>query len=892
MLKFLRRIGYALSSRRRHGELAAELEFHRAERQSQLERSGVPASEARTASVRALGNLTLAQEDARQVWVAAWAESIWQDAGYALRVVRRDPGFAAAMIVVLALGIGATTAVVNLLDALVVRSLPVRDPERLVYFSKPSFSYPVFEDLQARGSSIFTRLVAWNFERENIEWATEIEPAEVLMASGDFYSMLGIRAALGRTFSAEDDVIGGGASGLVALISEAAWQSRFGGSPDVIGRTVRIRRRPFTIVGVTPAGFFGVAPGLAPEITIPLTTLQDEETLQSRTDSWVHLMGRLHDGLALDRANVWLQTVWPAVLAATAAPGMRADRVAAYAARTTSLESARTGYSRVRNQFEEPLWVLLALVALLLTVSTASAANLLLARGAARHREFSVRLAIGAGRWRVVRQIVVEALVWTLLGSAVGLTVGVWSSATLVTMMSTWENPITIETGLTWRTGSIALALSLALAVVCAIVPAIRATGLNIGAAIKACAPVEGATARRWSLGPLLVVSQVGVTVLLLFGAALFARSLNRIVGQDVGFERKPILIVAADASAAGYAGARHAAFYTELHRRLSAIPGVESASLSQYPPISDEDGAWTENIGIDGKAVEQDEAREVYLNGVTPDYFRTMGIRVLQGRGFTGGDHGSSRREVIVNEWLARTFFPGENPVGRKVTIGRHAFGRDLEVVGVVTAPKYQHLTEASRSVVFLPRSQLADVLDGENLVAEVRVAGPLPAAAEHVRREIRALDASMPIRIQALTDRIRASLARERVIAALATTLGLTALALACAGLYGLLAYTVSRQTREIGVRVALGASRGRMRRMVLRRSVRLGLAGISVGIAASLAFGEFARNLLFEVSETDPFALAAAAGLMLVVAIGAGYLPARRAARVDPIVALRAE
>ena len=889
-MTLLRRLRYLLTINREQQALADELEFHRAERQRELERRGMTSAEADAASRRALGNVTLAREDARGVWIATWIEGVWQDAGYSMRVLRRNPGFALAMVLVLSLGIGATAAVFSLVDALVLRGLPVKDPERLVYFSRPSFSYPVFAELQARGSNMFSNLAAWNLEQLNVRWDTELEPAEVLEASGHFYSTLGLQAAIGRLFSAEDDAVGGGSSGMVAVISHAAWQIRFRGSPDVIGRTVRLGAQPFTIIGVAPRGFFGVAPGLAPEITIPLTALHSQEDLRARTRSWVHLLGRLADGLTIQQANASLRSLWPAVLEVTTNPGMPADRRAMYLGRTTSLESARAGFSRVRNQFEEPLWVLLALVGLLLAVAMASAANLLLARSVARHREFAVRLAIGAGRWRIVRQVLTETLVWTVLGGAAGLMLASWASARLVSMMSTWESPIALETGPTWRVVAFATVLAFLTAAVCAIVPALRSTQVRGRSVLKEGAQVEGAGSRRWSLAKTLVVAQVALTVLLLFGASLFLRSLDRILAEDAGFDRDRALIALTDASAAGYSDARHSAFYEELLRRLRSIPGVESASLSQYPPISDQDGAWTQSIGIDGAPVPTDLTREVYFNGVTPGYFRTLGIRLLQGRDFAAEDHAASARVAIVNETLARTFFPGQNPIGRTITIGRDASRRDLEVVGVVTALKYQHLMEPARNVAFLPCAQLKESLEGENLVAVVRAAGPIAPAADRVWREIRAIDASVPIRIQTVDERIRASLVKERVIATLATALGFAALILACAALYGLLAYTVSRRTREIGLRLALGAERGRMLWMVLRQSLILALAGIAAGLGASFALGGFARNLLFQVTETDTLAVAAAGILMLLVALIAGFLPARRAARVDPMAALR--
>lgn len=887
MLKFLRRVQFWVHHRQIEADLAAELEAHRAMKQEQLQRSGVAPDEARDASRRALGNLTLAREDARHVWLAPWIEGVWQDAAYAVRIIRRSPGFALSMIVVMALGIGATTTVFSLIDGLILRSLPVSRPDRLVYLSRPSFSYPVLTELRTRGSHIFSEVAAWNLEGENIEWTGALEPSEVLMASGNFYSTLGIDAALGRTFTPADDRIGGGPNGLVAVISYASWQRRFDGDPAAIGRTVRIKRRPFTIIGVAPRGFFGVAPGLAPEVTIPLTALEDDRRLRSTTSSWLHVLGRMPDGVTVESANAALQSIWPSVLTVTTSPDMPADRRAMYMSRTTSIESAHAGYSRVRNQFQEPLWLLLGLVGLLLTVATASAANLLLARSAARRRELAVRLAIGAGRARVVRQMVTEAAVWT---AAAGLMVAGWAGSALVAMMSTWEEQIALDVGPNLRVLLFTVTLAFVTAALAAMLPALRATRIDCGSALKEFGQLAGQPARRWSLGTALVIAQVALTVLLLFGAALLTRSLQRILAQDAGLERHGILVVSTDAEAAGYTDARHTTFYTELLDRLKAIPGVQSASMSSYPPISDEDGAWTQSVGVDGAPVQQEPARQVYFNVVTPGYFRTTGIRLLQGRDFTAADQPGTTRVAIVSDSLARRLFPGQTALGRIISIGRDKSKQNLEVVGVVSDSKYQRLQEPTRSIAFLPCAQMVEAIAGENLFAEVRTAGPALSLAESVTRTVRTLDGSVPIRIQTVEDRIRESLVTERVLTVLATTLGFAALALACAALYGLLAYTVSRQTNEIGLRLALGAGRERMLWMVLRQSLVLGLTGIAAGVAASIALGRLAQNLLYQVSATDAMALAAASSLMLAVTLLAGFLPARRAARVDPLVALR--
>jgi putative ABC transport system permease protein len=887
MPKLLRRLIYWLRHRQLEADLAEELDFHRSMKQERLEHRGMTAVEARYASSRALGNATLAREDARAVWVWTWLDDLARDTIYALRSLRRSPAFATALIVVTALGIGATTSVFGLLDALVLAPLPVKNPDRLAWVRSPSFSYPLYTAMRERSGDMFSDFFAWNLESLHVDWDGQIEAEEVLTATGDFYSTLGVHPALGRTFDGNDDRIGGGPSGLVAVISHAAWQRRFGGNPSAIGRTIRIQGKPFTIVGVAPRGFFGVAAGLAPEITIPLLSLQDPEALKMTSSAWLHLMGRLRDGVRLEQAHAALQRIRPQILEVTTSPGAPADRRAKYLSRELGLASGRTGFSRVRRQFEEPLWLLLALVALLFTVGCASAANLLLSRGVARQRELAIRLAIGASRMRLIRQFFTESLVWAALGSVAAILVGIWVSQALVAMMATREEPIVLDVTPSWRVMVFTLTLTAVTVIICSMLPALRATRLAPHTTIKDAAHATGTVLRRWSLGKILVTSQVALTMVLLVGAALFVRSLAGVLSQDTGFDRNNILVIATDPTVAAYQDERIDAYYAQLRDRLASLPEVESASLSVMPPISDEDGNWTQAIAVERAPLGPDTGRFVYFNAVSPRYFATLGMRLLQGRDFSMADTSSNTRVVIVNESLARTYFPGVDALGHHITIGRDARRRDLEIVGIVADAKYQRLQESTRNIAYLP---IAQHTAGNNLYAEVRSRGPASALIERVRREILAQDPGIPVRIETVTERIRMSLVKERVIAVLASGVGVAALVLACAGLYGLLAYAVSRQTMEIGLRLALGAERSAVLWMVLRDCLVVTGLGTVVGIGASLALGRFARTLLFQISTTDAVSLGVAICIMLAVALCAGFLPARAAARVDPATAVR--
>jgi predicted permease len=891
----MRRLGRLLGGWRRRwrldADLSEELEDHLARKREALERDGLPPGEAAYAAMRALGNVALAREDARAIWGWPALESLTQDVRHAFRMLARNPWFGLAVIAVTGLGIGATVGVGGLLDALVLRPLPVREPSKLVYLGPPSFSYPVFEEVRSQGGGILESLFAWNVERLNVQWHDEVEPADVLFAGGAFYATLGINAAAGRLLTPDDDQMGGGRDGFVAVISHACWVRRFSADPAVVGRTIRIDRQPFTIVGITPRGFFGVAPGLSPDVTVGLTSLERPESLRSTSRSWVHVMGRLRPGVSLADANRAFHSLWPAVLGATAPAGATADRRTAYLDRRARLESGRTGFSRVRRRFAEPLWLLFALVTLLMVTACASTANLLLARVSARQREVAVRMAIGAGRRRVVRQLLTETTVWTSIGGAAGVLLASWGSAALVSMMSTPGDTLAIDATPSARTLSFALGLAILMGIACAAVPAWRITRRDTASSLKEASGCDVGL-RRWSLNTTLVVAQVAFAIVLVVGAALFVRSLQRVLAEDAGFDRQHLLVVATDPVFAGYEGARLSAYYEQLAERLAATPGIESASVSKYPPLTNDLGSWSENVRAREDADQPGDGRVVSLTTVTPGHFRTLGVPLLEGRDFGGADDASAPDVVIVNHATARALFGAASPLGRQITIGRGDSRREPSIVGVVGDSKYQHLQEPRRYIAYLPYRQHAAVLASDNQFAQVRTAGAPAGVVDAIRQQVRELDPAVPIRIESMADRVRASVVTERVLAALAFALGVTALALASASLFGLLAYAVTRRTREIGVRMALGAERREVVGLVLRECLVITASGMALGLAASLALGGFARRLLFEIGPSDPLSLAGACAVMAAVTLAAGAIPARRAARVEPVVALRHE
>ena len=836
------------------------------------------------AGASAMGNVTLAREDARAVWTWRWLADAAQDARYATRSLVRQPAFAIAAIAIVALGAGATLAVFGLLDALVVRSLPVPRPDRLVWFSNPAFSYPIYREVKAR-MAVFDGVFGWNIDRSYVDWSGgrgELRATDVLEVTGDFFRTLRVGTSIGRTFG-EDD-------GRVAVLTFDAWRSHFAEDPAAVGSEILVGDAAFTVVGVAPAGFFGVAPGLDPEVILPIAGRYGaaDPVLTSTTSSWLHLMARLKDGVGVEQAQAALGSIWPAVLEATTPGTMPAGRRAIYLGRVTRLEPGRTGFSPVRNQFADPLWLLMGLVGLLLAVACASVANLLLARGVHRRREIAVRLAIGAGPGRVFRQLLAESVVLTLAGTTLGILLASLEQTILVGLIQTSRNHAVLDTSIGWRSGALAVLLALAISALSAGLPTLQAVRGSVEAVLRRRDGDRFSRLRRMSPGTLLVALQVALAVVLLAGAAVFARSLTRVLGQDMGIDTSHVLIVSADAAAAGYKGSAQRAFHLTLLERLRRVPGVESAALSWVPPISNAMGDWTQSIGVDDAPIAT-TGPSVYFNGISPHYFSTVGTRLRRGRDVAVSDTASTPRIVVVNEALARQFFSGLDPIGHRITIGRTAGRRNLEIVGVVEDAKYRTLQEPARNIAYLPIAQAEDVTNGRDLFAEIRTA-TMPAVAADASRIVRELDSRVPVRVETIAARIRDSTLSERLIAVLAAALGGAALVIACASLYGLLAYTVSRRRRDIGIRIAIGARPGSVIWAVQREALAVTLIGVAGGLAATAGLGRFlGAALLFQTAPTDPLALGVAAVLMLAVSAAAAFVPARRAAATDPLAAL---
>ncbi len=773
---------------------------------------------------------------------AQHADVLKQDLTYAGRTLARTPVFAGTAVLALALGIGGMCAVFTLVDQVVLRQLPVPQPERLVYFDSPSFSYPVLREVQRQVPSLHG-VFGWTIERLHVTFDADPEAVDVMQASGGIHDTLGIRPAAGRLLRPSDD-----AGEAVAVLSYSAWQQRFGGDAGVLGRTLLVEHVPVTIVGVTPKGFFGVAPGLAPELTLPVTLAErlrpdDAGILEEVSASWLHMMGRMKDGLTLAGADAALQATWPRVLEISTpmtAPAKDRER---YLRRRTKLMEADTGFSRVRRQFEQPLWLLTALVALLLTIGCGTMANMMLSRTLARGHELSLRRAIGAGRGRLLRQMLTEGLLLTSAGAVLGVLFGVWGSQALVRLLSTTDSLITVDSTPTFWTLAAAGGLALTMGLVMTACTAMCALRAEAGDALRAAPRTAGASVAERRMGALLVSVQVALSLTLVVGASVFALNLHRLLTAPIGLDRARVLLVQADALFAGHTEEKLPRYYESALERLVALPGIVSASYSRKPPVSSSVGSWWDPVGADDRPADS-RGERTYLNAVSEDYFTTTGMRVLAGRTFDRRDGPGAPPVVVVNGRLAERLFGTESPMGRRINIERDQQREYFEIVGVVDNAAYQYVHEDVRAIAYFPYRQAAGTIENRNLFIELRTSGPPAAAIGAVREALRQQDARVPLQIETLEARIAESLVQERALALLATSLGGTALVLAAAALYGLMAYAATARTREFGVRVALGATPGAIGGLVLRDAARITVVGIAVGARAHADAGKVCR------------------------------------------------
>lgn len=829
-------------------------------------------------------------------------DSFSSDLKYAVRQLRQAPGFAVIAILSLAFGIGANTAMFQLIDAVRLRTLPIEKPEELVYVDFPDGSKRSgwFSTRSARFTSAqweqirmhqqaFPTIMAWSATRFNLSAGGEARYAEGLYVSGDFFRTLGVSPLMGRTFTVTDDTNACPNPG--AVLSYSFWQRELGGDPSALNRTVMLEGRQFPIVGITPQSFFGVEVGRRYEVAIPLCAdrlLAEDKKGRAplRHAWWISIMGRLKPGWTVMQAKSHLEAIAPAIMQATLPEQYRPDDAKKYLANKLTATPGATGVSGLRRQYERPLWLLMAITALVLLIACANLANLLLARASIREREVAVRLALGASRGRLIRQLLAESFLLAIIGAVAGVTLAQILTRGLVLFLSTKDTPLFLGMGTDLRILGFTAALAVATCVLFGLAPALRATHLKPVTALRSGGRSVTAGRERFGLRRALVVTQVALSLVLLIGALLFVRSLQKLMAVDPGFQSNGVLAVNLNLARPQYAKERYPALHRELAERLAARPGIASVGQVGFTPLSG--SGWNDvvrkEIGSEG--------HESFFNRAGVGYFRTMDTPVIAGRDFNDRDTLSAPQVAIVNEAFARKIFGDANPVGRTFRKDESAGKPDwvIEIVGLVKNTKYYELREDPRPIAFFPTTQ--DQNAGPEVTFVIRTAGPVRDVMNNVKAAVAEVSPAIGIEFRILSQQLQESLLRESLMAMLSSGFGFLAGFLAILGLYGVISYMVAKRRNEIGVRMALGADRGSVVRLVLHEAGILLGAGLIVGVLLSLWAGRTASTLLYGLQPYDPVTLGAAIVLLAAIALVATYGPARRAASLDPMTALREE
>jgi predicted permease len=897
------------SRERMERDLDKELRFHFESQVSDKVRSGIPEGEARRLTRLEFGGTDQIKEDCREARGTFWMESASQDVRYAMRQLRNSPGFTITAVLILALGIGAVTAVFSLIDAALLKMLPVQNPEQLVEFKainpkfpvNEAFSYPTFKTLQDQ-TQAFAGVFA--FRRLN-DIDVEVDGRGGLAAgqlvSGSYFTVLGVKAVLGRTILPVDESAAG--QNPVTVIGYDYWRTRFASDPNIVGKHLLLNNVPFTIVGVTQPEFFGVQPGERVEVSVPLTMIGSvypgfansggpADCLKAPFRNWLHAMGRLQSGISAEKATASLQPVFSQSMrdAAASLAGLPVDSAEvrqAYLNTRLQLEPGSQGLASLRRQYSKPLWILMTIVGLLLLITCANVANLLLARASAREREFAVRLALGAGKGRLIRQLLTEGILLSLIGGVLGVGLAYGGNSLLLALMAHGRNPASLTAHPDPGVLGFALAVSLITAVIFGTIPALRATDVDPSNGLAQGARNYGAAANRFRLGKSLVVLQVAISLVLMVGAGLLTRTLANLKNFQPGFDRENVLLFSVDPTVIGYKEV--VPLYERLLVRLRALPGVRMASLSVHSPLST--NVSTTNVKVLSAAEGQKEdLAAVNIEPVGPNYFTTMGIPLLRGRDFSWDDRDGTTKVAIVSESMARHYFGNADPIGQFVSIpGFIGDASWIQIVGEIRDIKVHDLRESDTVTLFPPLFQLSE----GGATFEVRTAMDPAYLQTTVLDAVRAIDPRLPVyAVKTLDVQLNESLVEEQLVGSLSGLFAILGLVLTCVGLFGLMAYTVQRRTSEIGIRMAMGAERVQIARMILRETLVLTILGLSVGVSAAAFATRLIASQLFGLKPWDPITFSAACLVMTVVMMAASYIPARRAASVDPMRVLRSE
>jgi len=866
--------------------------------------SGMSREEARRAARLEMGGMEAVKENVRATSWETRLETLWADLRFGARLLRFNPVFACAAILSLALGIGANTAIFQLLDAVRLRTLPVKNPQEMArikldrrgsrsgHFSTryPDFTYALWEQIRDKQQG-FSRVFAWSPNQFNVSPAGEVHNAQGLWVSGEFFETLGVKPALGRLLNTADDQPACAAAG--AVLSYSYWQQEYGGRIDVIREKLTISRHPVPIIGVTEPDFHGVEVGRYFDVAVPLCAEPlvngEDSQLKNHVGWWLSVLGRLKPDWTVERAAAQLGAISPSLFEATLPPEYNPENAKHYLAIRLTAKPADLGVSDLRESYEQPLWLLLALAGLVLLIASANLANLLLARASVREKEMGMRMAVGASRGRLIRQLLAESLLLSSLGAALGALLAHNLSQVLVTSLSTERDPLFVDLGTDWRVLGFTTALAILTCILFGLAPALRATGVSPGLVLRESGRGMTEGRSRFSLRRILVVAQVALSLTLLVGALLFARSLNNLATLDPGFRRDGILVSDIDFTARHLSRDARLAFSEELLRRVRAIRGVDAAAVAAIVPLSGNGIGHDILLGDTGEP--QGEAPSAAFNYVSSGFFDTMQTRFLVGRDFDDHDRLGAPNVAVVNETFVRKYCQGKNPLEVRFRVRRmNKTSAPYQIIGVVKDTKYVELREELAPVVYVARAQNDDV--GSDAQILIRSHPPLAGMLAAVKDTANQADPDADITFYNLRKMIDDGLLRDRLMARLSGFFGLLAVLLAVIGLYGVISYMVAQRRNEIGIRMSLGANRGSIMALVLREAALLLCIGLGIGVVLALAVSGAAASMLFGLKPHDGFTFILAITSLAAVALAASYFPASHASRLDPMDALRNE
>ena len=881
-------------------EADAELRFHFDQQVEKFLKSGLTREEANRRARIEFGGHEQLKEEIRDARGVNLIESFLQDIRYSLRIFARTPVITGVAILSLALGIGANTAIFSLIDTVMLRLLPVQKPEELVQVLRanfsgggegtPSFTNPLWEQIRDN-QDVFSGTFAWGENRFDLAQGGAVQNANGILASGDYFNTLGVRPVAGRLIAPADDTRGCPA---VAVLSYGFWQDHFGASPSAVGSTISLSNHPFQIIGVSSPGFYGTQVGSKFDVAIPICTADVFDGKVSRLDQrswwWLTIMGRVKPGISKDQVKARLGVLSPRIFAGALPQNWDEKGKARFLKLTLVAIPAGTGMSWVRRQFAQPLNILMGVVGLVLLIACANIASLMLARAAARHKEIAVRKALGASRARLIRQLLTECVLLSTAGAVLGVVFARWGSSLLVRYISTKSDNIFLDLTFDWRILSFTAAVALFTGLLFGVLPAFRSTRVSLTSAMKGSQTGDAESRTKFRPGKWIVASQVALSLVLLVASGLFLRSLVKLVTMDIGFDRSNVLIVHADLHTAKVAPEQQPAMFEDIENRLRTLPGVVSAGRSLITPVSNR--IWNNALQVDTPNPPTGEDAVAFFNFISTGYFETLRTPLLTGRNFNGSDTKTSAHVAIVNETLARRFFSNANPVGKFFRVepdpGKSAV--PIQIVGLVKDSKYESLREENSATAYFPVTQVPE--HAEEQAFELRTSARPSGLVPSVQEAVAGVSKTIPLDFATLAQQVDDSLVQERLLATLSTFFGGLALLLAMIGLYGALSYLVTQRQPEFGIRMALGAPQKSILGLVMRDVVLVLAGGLAAGTCISLAVVGLLQKMLFGLAARDTVTLLASIGVLSAVAFFAGYLPARRAMRVDPMVALRYE